>query len=298
MPSPALSGLLFALASATSYGLNIGFARLASFAGVSGTSLVVYRVLLMLVLVGAAAAVLKHPLGVARGERGVIVVLGIATAFVGLCYLSSVSFIPVAVAVVVFYTFPIVIVLLDPLVEGQPLTLALIGIVTLAIAGVALVVGPAFEGLDWRGVALAMGASLAAATQFFAGARAKRTSVVAKTFWIHVVVLPTAALVGASAGSLASPSALALAPVAVAATIGGYVVGFVLQFMALGRITAVVAGIVYCAEPVVAALSSTVILDERLSPIQLLGGALVIGAIVLNIVVATRRRTEALVPTD
>jgi len=298
MPSPALSGVLFALVSATLYGLNIGFARLASFAGVSGASLVVYRVLIMLALVGAAAAVLGRSLKVPRDERHVILLLGIATAFVGLCYLSSVTFVPVAVAVVVFYTFPILIVLLSPLVEGTRLTPALLGIVALATFGVVLVVGPAFEGLDWRGIALAAGASLATAAQFFAGARAKRTGVVAKTFWIHVVVLPTATLVGVSAGGLAPPAALALAPFAVAATIAGYVFGFVLQFMALGRITAVVAGIVYCTEPVVAALSATVILDEPLSPVQLLGGASVLGAIVLNVAIETRRRTEALVPVD
>jgi drug/metabolite transporter (DMT)-like permease len=298
MPSRALPGLVFALASATFYGLNICYARLASFAGVSGTSLVVYRVLLMMALVGAAALVLGRSLAVPREERPVMVLLGIATAFVGLCYLSSVTFIPVAVAVVVFYTFPILIVMLSPLVEGTRLTLALLGIAALALAGVALVVGPAVEGLDWRGLALALGASIATTVQFFAGVRAKRTGVVAKTFWIHVVVLPTAVLIGAWAGSLAPPATLALAPLAVAATVGGYVFGFVLQFMALGRITAVVAGVVYCAEPVVAALSSTVILDEPLSPIQLLGGALVLCAIVLNVKLESRRRPEALVPAD
>jgi len=199
--------------------------------------------------------------------------------------------------VVVFYTFPILIVLLNPLVEGTRLTLPLLGVVALALLGVVLVVGPAFEALDWRGIGLAMGASLATATQFFAGARARRTGLVAKTFWIHVVVLPTAILVGASAGSLAPPAMLALAPLAVAVTVGGYVFGFVLQFMALGRIPAVVAGIVYCAEPVVAAVSSTVILDEPLSPMQLLGGAFVIGAIVLNVLIESRR-ARALVPAD
>ena len=298
MSSSVAPGLLFALASATFYGLNIGYARLASLAGVSGSSLVVYRVLLMLALVAAAAAVFRSPLFVPPAERRVMGVLGIATAFVGLCYLSSVSFIPVAVAVVVFYTFPFLIVLLNPLVEGVPLTLPLLLIVALALVGVVLVVGPAFEGLDWRGIALALGASLATATQFFAAARARRTSVMAKTFWVHVVVLPTAILVGGLAGSLDSPATLALAPAAVAATIAGYVFGFVLQFMALGRITAVVAGVVYCAEPVVAALSSTVILDEPLAPLQLLGGAFVVGAIILNVVVESRRKAQPIVPLD
>jgi drug/metabolite transporter (DMT)-like permease len=298
MLSPSLSGLSLALGSATLFGLNIGFARLASFAGVSGASLVVYRVALMLAVIGAAAFLLRHSLAVPRDERRAVGLLGVATTFVGLCYLSSVTFIPVAVAVVVFYTFPVLIVLLSPVVEGTSLTPALLGIVALALLGVLLVVGPAFENIDWRGVALAMGASVATATQFFAAARAKRTGLIAKTFWVHLLVLPVAALIGAAVGALAPPAALALAPLAVAATVGGYVVGFALQLMALSRITAVVAGVAYCAEPVIAALSSTVILDEPLSAIQLLGGALVLCAILLNVVIESRRRTRAFVPAD
>jgi drug/metabolite transporter (DMT)-like permease len=68
--------------------------------------------------------------------------------------------------------------------------------------------------------------------------------------------------------------------------------------MALARTTAAAAGLVYCAEPVVAALSSTFILAEPLSAIQLVGGALVMVAIVLNVLRESRRRPEALVPLD
>jgi drug/metabolite transporter (DMT)-like permease len=71
-------------------------------------------------------------------------------------------------------------------------------------------------------------------------------------------------------------------------TIGGYIIGFVMQFLALGRIAAVAAGIVYCAEPVVASLSSTFILGESLGPVQLLGGILVLAAIVTNVVLERR----------
>jgi drug/metabolite transporter (DMT)-like permease len=256
---------------------------------VSGSTIVVYRVLLMLVLVGAAAALFRRSLAVPREERATVALLGVATAFVGVCYLSSVAFIPVAVAVVVFYTFPILIVLASPWVEGTRLTPPLLGVVALALLGVVLVVGPAFESLDWRGIALALAASVATATQFFAAARSRRTGVVAKLFWVHLGVLPTAAFIGLVAGQLAPPSTMLLAPLAVAITIGAYVLGFLLQFVALARISAVAAGIAYCAEPVVAALSSTFILGEQLSPVQLLGGAIVIGAIVLNVVLDQRR---------
>jgi len=294
--SPA-SGLLFALVSASLYGFNIVYARIASFAGASGSAIVVYRVFLMLVLVGIVAAVMGKSLKAAREERGTLLLLGVATAFVGICYLSSVAYIPVTVAAVVFYTFPILIVLASPFVEGTRLTLSLMGVVAVATLGVALVVGPAFGDLDWRGLALAFGASIATAIQFFAAARCRRTGVMAKTFWIHLLVLPTAALISLAAGQLAPPSSLAAAPFAVAMTIGGYIFGFVLQFLALGRITAVAAGIIYCTEPVVAAISSALILDEALSPLQIAGGALVLGAIMANVVLEQRRLKGApLVP--
>jgi drug/metabolite transporter (DMT)-like permease len=165
-------------------------------------------------------------------------------------------------------------------------------VVALAVMGVVLVVGPAFQGLDWRGLALAATASLATVVQFFAATRCRRTGVVAKVFWIHLMVLPASAAIGVIAGALTPPGALGLAPVAVAVTIGGYVLGFVFQFAALARSSAAVAGIAFCAEPVLAALASAAMLGERLTALQLLGCALVLAAILTN-VVAEQRRARA-----
>jgi len=283
------TGLLLAIGSASLYGFNIVFARMASFAGASGTAIVVYRVLLMLALVTLAAAIARRSLAMVREERGKLLLLGISSALQGICYLSSVAFIPVTVAAVVFYTYPVIIVLANPFVEKTPLTPALVGIVAVATLGVCLVVGPAFSDLDWRGLALALGASITTAIQFFTAARCTRTGVVAKVFWVQLVILPTAILISLVTGQFAPPSVLALAPFAVTMTIAGYVGGFVLQFLALGRISAVAAGIVYCTEPVVAALSSAFILGETLSPLQVAGGTLVLAAIVTNVLMEQRR---------
>jgi drug/metabolite transporter (DMT)-like permease len=291
-PSSHATGLLLAICSASLYGFNIVFARMASFAGASGSAIVVYRVLLMLALVAIVAVAARRSLAAAPEERGKLLLLGVYTAFVGICYLSSVAFIPVTVAVVVFYTFPILIVLASPFVEGTRLTPALIGVVAVASLGVCMVVGPAFSGLDWRGLVLALGASIATVIQFFTAARCTRTGVVAKMFWIHLIVLPTSILISIATGQLAPPSILALAPFAVAMTIGGYIAGFVLQFLALGRISAVAAGIIYCTEPVVASVASALILDEALSPLQVSGGALVLAAIITNVLLEQRRMKD------
>ncbi|KAB0264705.1 DMT family transporter [Microvirga brassicacearum] len=295
--SSSANGLLLALGSASLYGLNIVYAGAATLAGVPGPALVVYRVLLMLVLVFGAGWLMRRSLRAEPGERGTILVLGIATAFVGLCYLSSVAFIPVTVATVVFYAYPSLIVLMSPLVDGTRLTPRLLGVVGLALTGVVLVVGPVFHGLDWRGLALALAAAAATATQFFAAARCRKTTTLAKVFWVHLIVLPTALAVGAMSGQLASPAAFALAPFAIAMTIGGYLVGFVFQIAALGRISAVAAGIAYCVEPVVSAVASTLVLGETLTPIQIVGGALVLAAIMANIL-SERQHAASLVPTD
>jgi drug/metabolite transporter (DMT)-like permease len=292
-PPKAASGLVLALGSAACFGFNIAYARLASFVGLSGVTLVFYRVLLMLALVGALGLVLRWSFRVAAAERGALLTLSLASVLVGVAYVSSVAFIPVTVAVVIFYTFPVLIVLASPFAAGGRLDARILSIAALAFAGVVLVVGPAFEDLDPRGLGLAALASVATATQFFAAARCRTTGTAAKVLWIHVVVLPVTALIGLVTGSLSPPADLGLAPLAVILTMLGYVAGFGLQITALARTSAVAAGLAFCLEPVVAALSSVLILGETLSPLQVVGGALVLAAIVANVVTDRRRQAPA-----
>lgn len=287
-PPRAGTGLPLALGSAACYGFNIAFAREAAFAGVPGVTVVLYRVLAMLAVVAACCLVLRVPVRVPAGERGAVLVLSLASVVVGVSYVSSVAFVPVTVAVVIFYTFPVLIVLASPFVDGRRLDPPVLGVAGLALLGVVLVVGPAFGGLDPRGLALAGLASVATAAQFFAAARCRETGLAAKVFWVHLVVLPVSALIGLATGSLAGPAALLLAPAAAALTIATYVMGFGLQVAALARTSAAAAGLAFCLEPVVAALASVLVLGEGLAGLQLAGGALVLLAIAANVVLEHR----------
>ena len=150
-----------------------------------------------------------------------------------------------------------------------------------------LVVGPAFGDLDWRGLALAFAASIATAAQFFAAARCRKTGVVAKVFWIHLLVLPDRLLIGFAPGS--SP---AVGPRAGAA-------GRRPDDRRLRRrLRAAIPGARadpggrrrhrLLHRPVWRPLSSTLILGESLVPLQLLGGALVLAAIVANVFLEQR----------
>ena len=284
-------GLILALVSAAAFGTNIVSAQIAGQAGLSGPLLVFYRVLLMLALAGGAAFVWRASLALKRSERQPVLLFGLATALVGIAYLSSVAFVPVSVAAVVFYTFPVLIVLAEPIFTPAPFRADRLAVALAAFLGIALVVGPDRHGLDPRGLALAMLASVSAAAQFFAAARCKETPTLPKLFWSHVVILPVATLVLLVTGGFLPPQTFLLAPIAVAITYGGYIVGFLFQILALARVSLGPAGLAFCAEPVFAVLIAAFVLAERLGSLQYAGCALVIAAIATNVILEQTRRS-------
>jgi drug/metabolite transporter (DMT)-like permease len=285
--------MLMALAAAGAYGTNIISAQIAGQAGLNGPLLVFYRVFIMLALVGAAVAIWRAPLIVPRAERPAMLLFGVTSALVGSAYLSSVAFLPVTVAAVVFFTYPVLIVLAEPFVTRTPFRPERLAAACAAFIGVALVVGPDMHGLDPRGLVLALCASLAAATQFFAAAALSGTALSARLFWSHLLILPVTALILAITGGFLPPGAFALAPAAAAVTIGGYLIGFLLQVIALTRISPGAAGLAFCAEPVCAVLIAAVVLGERLSALQYAGCALVVGTLVANVTLEQMRRSPA-----
>jgi len=143
------AGVAMALAGAFCYGFNISFASLSAQFGVSGPVLVSYRMITMLALAALALVILRTRFVVPQSERGGIILIGLTSVGVGVGYLSAVAFIPVTVAAVIFYTFPILIVIATPFIDRRPLTPAMLFVTLLAFAGVVLVVGPALDALDW-----------------------------------------------------------------------------------------------------------------------------------------------------
>lgn len=282
-------GIALALASAAAYGSNIVSAQFAGQAGLSGPLLVFYRVFIMLALVVTIAWLLRASFRVPRDQYRALLAFGLTSALVGSAYLSSVAFLPVTVAAVIFYTYPVIIVLAEPLLTPARFSLDRLAVALAAFLGVGMVVGPDLHGLDPRGLALALAAGLAAAAQFFAGSACAATPLAPKLFWSHLLILPVTAGILAFVGGFAPPSALALAPMAVAITIGGYLVGFLFQVMALARVAPGPAALTFCAEPVFAVGIAAVMLGERVGTLQYAGGALVVVAIMTNVILEQNR---------
>ena len=277
-------GLLLAMGGAVSYGVNIVFAQISASAGIHGSVILFYRVFLMLPLAVIAMLISGTAFTIDRSETRAIVIMGLTSSAVSLCYILSVAYIPVTIAAVIFYTFPILVVLAQPFVESKAMQPFMLAIAVLAFTGIVIVIGPNSQSLDPVGLVLAGSASLAATVQFFYGTRSPNSPTMPKLIIIQILMIPAALCTMLANVGLPSIDIFMLAPWASGLTIAGYALGFLLQIMALNLISPVAAGLVFCLEPVVAAISAHVILDEQLAALQYSGGLMVLSAIVINII--------------
>jgi drug/metabolite transporter (DMT)-like permease len=180
------AGLAMAVGSALAYGINIVGVQLSGMSGISGPLIIFYRTGMMLVGLALVLAIWRVTLTVAAGQRRPLMLLGVMSALVGSAYLSSVAFLPVSVAVVIFYTFPVIVVLAEPFVNRTAFGFDRLVLAMVAFAGVALVIGPQFSSLDPRGILLASIASVTAAFQFFSAARCAPIPDLPKLFWVNL----------------------------------------------------------------------------------------------------------------
>lgn len=289
-----LAGLGLALLSAVGYGANVPFARQASLVGVSGPDIVFYRAFLILALLAGLVVAGGGSLSVPAPARRLVAGLGFFTSFVALCYISSVAFIPVGVATIIFYTFPLVILVVSPFVDGQRLTAPRIAIFLIAFAGLVIAIGPHFAVLDPRGLLLAAGAAFGATGQFFFAARATRAvdpSVAG--FWTQLMLIPVALATCLLMGGPVPPAALAAALVPVGATCLLFVFAFSLHLASARLAPPAALGLIFCAEPVTSILVASHILDEHLTQAQLVGGSLVLVAILAGVLLESRKTVPA-----
>ena len=284
-------GIAMLVASATCFGLNIPFAGLAGRLGLPGPDVVAIRVIFMLVVVGAYIVLNKIPLHIARQDRKVVLALGLVSAMVGICYVSSIAFIPVGLAAMTFYTFPLVILMLSPLVEDVRLSSMIWLACALTLGGIGLAIGPGFTHLDWRGLALAGCASLAAASQFFLAARGPGGGGLAMIFWLQVIMLPFALVTSIVFGGLVPLSTFHLAALPLTLATLGAAIGLVCQFVGMPRIGATAAGLIFCLEPIISTLFSGWLLGDILSLSQYIGATLVLCGIIVSLLNPVRRKT-------
>ncbi len=207
--------------------------------------------------------------------------LGALLAAYSWAYIAAVAYIPVSLAVLLLYTFPAQVVLMTAVLgieRASPLRLVAFA---LAFAGVTLAVGINAADPDPRGVALGLLAAFGLAlitvlVSRLSGVKDRRAATTGFTF---VAIVLTAGVVLAGPGFALPNSAAAWGGLIFAGAAAG--LGVTLFFVALPLLGPVRTALLSNLEPVVATLGAVAILDERLGAAQLIGIAMVLGAILL-----------------
>ncbi len=290
---PSLSGLLFALASATSFGMAGPLAKGLLDTGWSAGAVVLVRL-------GVGAAVVS-PMGLValRGRWGLLrrnaatIVLygGLAVAGAQFCYFEAVSHMQVGPALMIEFTAPAAVVVWLWLRHAQrPSPVTLLG-AGLAALGLALVLD-LFSGADLNaaGVLWALGAMLGAASYFLISAD--------RGNGLPPAVLAAGGLVVATAGValLGAVGLLGMHATRTPTTYAGHAVAWWLPLVVLGLVTSAlsyltgiaagrrlgsrVASFVGLLEVVAAVGFAWLLLGELPTAVQLVGGLVIMAGVV------------------
>jgi drug/metabolite transporter (DMT)-like permease len=84
----------------------------------------------------------------------------------GYGYMASIAYIPVSLAALLFFTFPLLVGVFAAIAGQERMTILKTVALVVAFAGLALALGPSWASLDWRGVALALTASVVGALAY------------------------------------------------------------------------------------------------------------------------------------
>ena len=294
--SRPVAGIILALLAAISYAGVPNFARLAFLNGVPALETVFYRTTALAIILGIVALLRRENFALPRAAVIPFLLQCLATVLVSACYLASLQYLPVTLAVVIFYTFPVIVLLASPLVEGHMPQWSRFAVAGLGFAGLFVAIGPAFEHINSLGLVLAGLGSVGCALQFFSGRLlAQHLQPAAFGSLVHITILPVilALAVYFGDGNLALVSSNGVGPYAIGAVVlvclcylGGY-------FCHMSSVKAAPASIVapfFNLEPVLSTTIAVLLLKETMTQTQWTGGAIVLASLFIASILPIRTK--------
>lgn len=286
MMKAVTAGIALALLAASSYGLIPNLAKAAYHAGVPVVDIAFVRTCVIAPVLAVLAIVRREQLTIPRILLPAFLIQVFATATLSLGYTAAVQFIPVTLAVIIFFTCPVIVLLVAPLIEKRRPGASRLGIALIAFCGLALAIAPNVQKLDWRGLVLAGIGAAAYALQFFSGRSLSQHMAPASIgALVHLGVWPfmlgaalwydsgTIAVLSTAEGIASRGFALVLLLSAI------YTAAYFLHMQALKRAPASTVAPFFNFEPIVTTAVAALVFGERLFANQYVGGVLVLSAL-------------------
>jgi drug/metabolite transporter (DMT)-like permease len=300
-PMRSSAGTLFCLASGAAFGAMAIFGKLSYDEGVTVGTLLAVRFTVAATIFWTAVP-LRSIRALRRREVGYGLALGACGYAVqaGL-YFAALTRIEASLLAIVLYTFPVMVAGAAVAIGRERMDARRLAALGLSFGGLVLVVAGAGTGaLDPLGVVLALGAATVYTAYILVSDRVvgrvapQVLSTLVCTGAAVTLTIGTALLGQLHPGAVTLAGWGWLACLSVVSTVGA----ITLFFAGLRRVGPTVASILSTVEPLVTVLLAFLVFGERLGGLQLLGGTLVLSAVLaLNWRVgAARRAAAALAP--
>lgn len=309
---PFSAGLV--VMAAVGFGIGAPLSRVAADLGFNAATITFWRaatsVIALALLLGVGVLLRRTNTtpwaSISRLERVQLVAMGVFVAGTTLGIYTALERISVALAYILFYTYPTIVALAAVRLYGEPLPPARLAAISMATLGMVLVVvapdaDGARAGVDVVGILLAFGAGLCqagyalVAARGFASVPTFQASTLLRAFSVvvyAVLLLPLILALGdldKLVGPLGSPEAWIVVGVA-----GLVTAALPTTFLVAGyrRVGPTRGAVLMLFEPLVGVLLAAVWLAEQPTPLQLVGGLMVLvgGAVVQ--VTASRSTVE------
>lgn len=280
-----LYGPLLVVASACCFGTLSSFTKLVYSHGGDALSLLFVRFVVSFLVLAALATAAHGRSRVGYAPRPRVLVAGFLlglTFYVGqsLSFFEGLARAPAGLVVLLFYIWPLFATLGGALVFGEELTSARVAILLIGLSGIALCVGLPSHSTG-LGVALGLAAGIFYSGYVLGSKRLLNDGLSAVQLTAAAFLGPALVYSGVAAvRGVQLPSGVVGWGTLSGVVVLGTIVPTLLLFAGLARVEAGSASILSTAEPLTGVVLAYVILGESMSGLQLLGGALVLGAVV------------------
>ena len=275
-------GFGLVLMAALGFSTNILFANLAYRDGIDIHTINAVRHFVTVILLFLFLKIRGKKIKLPPRERNVSLVLGISVFMMGIGYLGATQYIPVSLAVLIFYTHPFLVAIAARFTENEPITPIRLMAITIAFIGLAFAMGiQSVADLNWYGIAFGFLAALGAASFVIISSLAIRTADT-QTVNFHCLTAGTALYVvfmllnGGPAAHIAPAGWFKLGVSSLALTIA-----YMTFLIGIETIGPVKTTILMNAEPILTIILAAILLGERLSFTQLIGAGFVMAGIIL-----------------
>lgn len=276
---PDRLGVLAIVASAIGYGFISVLIKLALEAGVRPLPLVAWRFGIASLAIWLLLGLRRRPLP-SRSSLPRLLWLAALYSLDALLFTLALQWVTASTATLVFYAYPVVVVLLAAAFLGEGLGRRRLAATGLATLGCVLTAGGALRGGSYFGILLVLLSMAALSAYIVTGRRildrepahGSAAVIITACAAILFAVAIVAGEVRLGGGAPGLAAIVVLATVSTAIPITLFVVG--IQRVDAGR-----AAIYSTLEPVVTVLTAAVVLEERIGTLQIFGGLLILSAV-------------------